>query len=378
MNDRMASFRHRIRDSLLPLAARSIQRPAAGGLSTILVFQPDHLGDIVLSQPAIKLLRERYPLSRLIGVVGPWSLEIARVAWAVDDLVTVEFPGFSRNSSSDMLDPYRLLQNETKRLRRLHAGRAFVLRPDAWWCAWLAAQTVSGDVVTSDDNRMKPFATKTVELQASQHSTERAILIAAENDRGLSLKYSNSSLNIPESSVALEHARHLLGDVLDQPFLVLHPGSGARVKHWPIMRWRQLIQDYPDEYFVVTGTQSEQVLCEHISRGLTNIRNIAGKTDIVTLIEIIRQAELIIGTDSGPMHLAAATGTKSIHLFGPSNSNIYRPWGDPQNHQVISADWSCSKCGDLSAIREEGCGCMLAIQASNVKRAVYEQYSRSF
>jgi ADP-heptose:LPS heptosyltransferase len=86
----------------------------------------------------------------------------------------------------------------------------------------------------------------------------------------------------------------------------------------------------------------------------------------------MRGATAVVGPDCGPLHLAVAVGTPSVHLFGPSDPVRYGPWGDPRKHRVIRAGWTCPSCGDLSMMRPVGCGCMLAIQADDVMTAIDE------
>ncbi|MEX2314551.1 MAG: hypothetical protein WD628_02455, partial [Thermomicrobiales bacterium] len=76
----MRRIASQVRDRLLPVAAWTRRRRWNASDDTILIVQPDHLGDILLSQPAVRHLREIHPDSRLIAVVGPWSREIATIA----------------------------------------------------------------------------------------------------------------------------------------------------------------------------------------------------------------------------------------------------------------------------------------------------------
>lgn len=89
--------------------------------------------------------------------------------------------------------------------------------------------------------------------------------------------------------------------------------------------------------------------------------SLAGSTPLPVLVELLRGASVVLGPDCGPLHLAVGAGAPTVHLFGPSDPGRYGPWGDPARHVVVSAGWSCPRCGDLSMERRPGCGCMLAI-----------------
>lgn len=368
----MTRLPHAIRDAGLTIAARVSPRVDDAG-TTILVLQPDHLGDILLSQPAVRLLRRELPDTRLVGVVGPWSAEVARMAWPVDDIVTIPFPGFIRTDRGDPTAPYRLLPSAAVSLRKQHPAAAIVLRPDAWWAAWLAS-LVAPQVVTADDPRARRFATRQMPVDDEAHAVLRAAQIAAGWVGGAEPAVEDSALRIAPSADAATQARSLLHSAgVDGPYAVLHPGSGAAVKLWSGSHWRQVAAGLRQRGMgvVVTGSNAEADLCEAIADG-TGAISVAGRTPLRVLLEILRGSTIAVGTDNGPMHLAVAAGTPTVHLFGPSDPGRYGPWGDPRRHRVVSAGWRCPRCGDLGPDRAEGCGCMLAITPGAVWTAIDE------
>jgi heptosyltransferase-2/heptosyltransferase-3 len=344
------------------------RRPAGPVDDTILILQPDHLGDILLAQPAVRRLRELHPDSRLVAVVGPWTREIAELAWPVDEITTVAYPGFTREAKVSPIAPYRQLLSESERLAQYRARAAYVFRPDAWWAAWLAS-FVSPEVMTSDDARCAAFATRAVRLDATDHASVRAMKIADLWMTTSRHDPSTAPLTVEASQAGIEEARRVLDQLgVGERYVAIHPGSGAAVKEWPTYRWAAVANALTGDGWdvVLTGSNSEAPLCDEIVERCRGARSLAGKTSIPVLAAVMQQASIVIGPDCGPLHLAVAVGTPTIHLFGPSDPQRYGPWGDPQRHQVIRAGWSCPKCGDLSPSRPPGCGCMLAIDVDAV------------
>lgn len=374
-----AGLRHQLRDALLRPAARIGRKRAASHSNTKLIFQPDHLGDILLSQPAVNRIRQQFPNHRLIGVVGPWSESIARTVWPVDEIVAIDFPGFDRASARENpIAPYLQLRDAAVNLEHLDPCASFVLRPDAWWAAWLASLVTGGPIVTSDDPRVTPFGTNHVRMNAHDHATARAIAIAIALDdqaHGNRVSPGSAPLSMPRQPDAEKAARQFLQrSGADAEYVVIHPGAGAAVKQWPADRWRWVAHELASNRLrvLVTGTQSESELARVIAGENANVTSIAGQTPLPLLIEILRGARLVLGPDSGPLHLAVACRTATVHLFGPSDPERYGPWGPPDRHRVVQDDWSCSRCGDLSPVRASGCGCMVAIQAHAVMCAAKE------
>lgn len=363
---------HGARNAALPVIGRRLAVPSFEPDAVTLVMQPDHLGDILLSQPAVSLLRQSFPDDRLIALTGPWSVEIARLAWPVDDVIALDYPGFSRAGAGSIWEPYRQLGAERDRLLPLHARQAIVLRPDAWWAAWLG-RLVARDVVGSADTRVTPFLTASAPLDDQVHAVERAYAIAARAVPGEAapINWSTHPLSIPlpvDDDAVGAYRSFLDQRGIGDRYAVIHPGSGAPVKEWPVHRWRAVANALSAKGLsvVVTGSTSEVELAGRVATGLPGVASIAGETALQPLAAVLGGATLVLGCDSGPLHLAVATGVPTIHLFGPSDPARYGAWGDPRKHRVVRAGWSCPRCGDLGLDRGPGCGCMLAIRAAAV------------
>lgn len=68
------------------------------------------------------------------------------------------------------------------------------------------------------------------------------------------------------------------------------------------------------------------------------ITNIAGQTATLgELAWVLTQAHIVLGVDSGPLHIAAALGKPTLHLYGPTDETIWGPWGDPRKHRPLRA-----------------------------------------
>jgi heptosyltransferase III len=364
------------RNAALPLVARGLLRPPLNASGTILLLQPDHLGDIVLSQPAVRTIRETYPNKHLVAVVGPWSEEIARIAWPVDDVVVIEYPGFERAPKRSPLDPYRQLRSAATALKVLEPEAAVVLRPDAWWVAWLAA-LVAPQVAASSDPRVAPFATTTAEIPPGLHAVERARRIAEVFAETRPIPSDTRGGERSPLSIARNDAAHLEAQGLlkkrgiDGPYTVIHPTSGAPAKDWPLHRWRAVAADLVKRGYqvAVTGTHADALAVNALVDDINGCVSLAGATPLPVLVEVLRQASMVLGSDSGPLHLAVAVKTPSVTLFGPSDVHRYGPWGDQSRHCVIHSGMSCRRCGDLSLDRTDGCGCMLSISVDDVQVA---------
>lgn len=366
----------RLRDALLPALARTLESPTSGDPNRILILQPDHLGDIILSEPAVRLLRESLPDARLTAVVGPWSSLIARLAWPVDELIEIDFPGFNRAlKDANPAAPYLQLEDDAERLRAFGADRAVVLRDDAWWATALARASVSGAVVAAADPRNRPFATTLPDLDGLKHRTKRAMTLAAALMQGSPrIEWDSSwdmSPRLGADAGQVAAARAVLAEhSIGGPFIVLHPGAGAPVKTWSVRYWRAVVASLDEHRVVLTGSEAEEDDCRQIAAGFPHAVDLAGKTTLDTLIGLLHLSQLAVGTDNGPMHIGAALGTPTVRLYGPSNPARYGPPPGDARHRVLTAGWRCPRCEDLSTDRESGCGCMASITPDAVLAAI--------
>jgi ADP-heptose:LPS heptosyltransferase len=62
------------------------------------------------------------------------------------------------------------------------------------------------------------------------------------------------------------------------------------------------------------------------------------------LAALVAQADLALGVDNGPLHLATAEGTPTVRLYGPTDPRIFGPWGDPRLHRIVQAKQPCAGC----------------------------------
>ena len=131
-----------------------------------------------------------------------------------------------------------------------------------------------------------------------------------------------------------------------EPYIHMHPGSRWRFKCWPAQQNAQLMDRLAADghRIVLTAAPDEtDFIASILSRTNVKPANLAGQLSIKELGAVARRARLFIGVDSMPMHLAAAMGTPTVALFGPSGDFEWGPWGVP--HRVVASAHTCRPCG---------------------------------
>lgn len=124
----------------------------------------------------------------------------------------------------------------------------------------------------------------------------------------------------------------LAGADLSRPYVVLHPSPRWRYKRWTDSGWRSVIRSMLDRGLVVVVTggpgEEERVQVEGMLEGMQypGLVPLPGRISLAATADLIRGAELYIGVDTATTHIAAATGTPTVAIFGPTDPVIWGPW----------------------------------------------------
>ena len=344
---RSAGFKQRLRDRALAGMARIPVAAAQAGGERLLIVRPDHLGDVLLSTPAIQALKRSRPELKIHALCGGWAAEALANYDEIDRVLTLPFPGFQRGSTS-ALAPWRLAIQTARRLRKVGYASVIIMRPDHWWGAMVAHLAGIPLRVGYDLENVAPFLTDVVKFEYG-HAVEQNLRLAASWTG--TLDAADIKLEYPLQAADCES----IGKLIDswpiettEPIVCIHPGSGAASKIWRAENWAQVADQLAAEFeasIVFTGTRSEAALADEIAADMSaDAVCIAGETSVGQLAALYARSRAVLGPDSGALHLAAAVGTPTVALFGPADPQEFAPWGDPRRHEVVTSDIGCRPC----------------------------------
>ncbi|HMD54858.1 MAG TPA: glycosyltransferase family 9 protein, partial [Phycisphaerae bacterium] len=142
-----------------------------------------------------------------------------------------------------------------------------------------------------------------------------------------------------------------------KPAAVLIPGARWHAKRWSEEGFTQIGQKLAAEDFcvVILGDSRERALCEQIKNQIGSAAiNLAGQTSLAQMVAAICLAKIVIGNDSGPLHVAAALGRPLIGLYGPTNPASVGPYGQMDHvlHFQQSGDYRNNQVADRGATLE--------------------------
>lgn len=335
-----------------------------------LLVQLADIGDLVLATPAIAALREAHPRARIDLLASDHALPVI-----ADGLVdnAIAFRRDGKNATSAFLSPQNLRSLFGLARENYDAVvffHHFTLRAGVLKFRLIARASRAGRVIGLK-NRHASFLSDGIpdggfgaRHQAQYWLDLVALLGARAEPRPAQIRREAFSFEAVQSGSGETRRR-----------VVIHAGSGG---YSPARRWqperfaavaRQLQEELNAEIVLVgRATDDVQRLRELLSGAVVNL---AGKTTLPQLADVIADAELFIGADSGVMHIAAATGAPVIGLFGPSNAAAWRPWTPGGRALVLRSGVECSPCSYVAHAlgSREGCPartCMKLITVDHV------------
>ncbi len=356
--------RSRTRLALLRLAGgvTSPSRPSRAGDLRVLVIRPDHIGDLVFMSPALSELRSALPQAHLTLSVGPWGAGTAELLPQVDRVEQQLFPGFQRGPKPPLAVPYA----QAARLAAHWTGRydvCIIARPDHWWGAMTASFAGIPNVFGWSTPETVPFLTDALPTVEGRHevATNLALLRHVATALGATVLAQQPIVGKPPLRLevpvaAARSAEEFIARAVGpgREYACVHPGAGAPTKLWPHACYRAVIRELHDRTglpVLVTGSLAEADLAESIAASSMGALPTPGEFSVPELAWVMAQARVCIGSDSGPLHLAAGLGGRTVHIFGPADEAKFGPWSAEQNHRILSADVPCRPCGDLSECR---------------------------
>lgn len=295
----------------------------------ILITRLSAIGDGILTMPVLCALRREFPDATLGWVAEPGAAQLLKGHECLDELIVV--PKGWLKSPSEVL----------KLRRRLRAIRFdTVIDPQSL--------TRSAIVGTLSGARQRigfahPFG-RELSLILNNRRVPRTINHVVPGNlqllEPLGITSPEVEFRVPLDEQAEQFADRFMGESgLSSGFAVLNPGAGWESKRWPQGRYADvachLWRTHGLRSVVVWAGPEERQWGQEIVSGSEGSSVLAPDTRMPELAALIRRSSLFVGSDTGPLHLAAAVGIPCVGLYGPTSPDICGPFGS--HHEVVRA-----------------------------------------
>jgi ADP-heptose:LPS heptosyltransferase len=354
------------------------ERLASSGPPRILYLAHHGLGDLVNALPALSSVRRAYPdaflgvtlaaasfesivaasgvdeayvyRSRLTGSFHkgvPLSVRAADVRRMLDFVRALRAENFDWILGSHCVNPWLAagLAKAIGARRLIGEGRGGVAR-------WFFSRAIwpKPDVHCCDANL------EIVRLLGIEPVERKPRLVVQGNERAWAQRWLRG--------------RDVVGDIV-----VFHIGAGENRenKRWPAGNYLELAEALFAEHrltAVFVGSEGEAVELQRlVARSRVPAFCAAGAATLAQTVALVDSARVVVGNDSGILHLAAALGKRGLALFGPTNPARWRPFGD-----TIEVLWNRPECSPCDRILPYGCGnpvCMTSLPVSSVLERIH-------
>jgi len=336
----------------------------------ILVIRIDHLGDNINSVPLIRCLRKKYPCAK-ISVLTDTGKFLWENCPYIDEVIS-----YNTNNTLFSRGKWRLryIFSPLKWLLRLRRENYdLVLDPVGRTETHILSLFCTNSLRIS--NTYYPYRLVGIKVackhyESNLHETKRVLsLVKAANE----ITDEECNLEIWFDSRAEECAENHLqavGITEQNRILGIHAGAGSPLRLWPIERFAAVSCELAEKYNMqilffeppgradMTNKFSDTIA--KCGRKALIIKDI----DLLSLAALISKCDVFLCNDSGPMHLAAATKTPTVAIFGPGEYTRWQPLH--RKSAIVRKYLNCSPCSQNNCRHPK---CILQVQPEDVLRA---------
>jgi lipopolysaccharide heptosyltransferase II len=299
-----------------------------------LILKPCCVSQVMLTTPLLAALHKAYPQVRFDWAVSDWARPAIAGNPRLTEIISTGAGGLGTASWADIRDLVSRLRQEAYDICFI-PSRSSLLSLIAWQAG--IPQRIGLHVNGrgfAHTLAVKPPAGELHEA-AVYLSLARAVGVDEETIASVGMEYHAPDLERTAVTRRLIDELDWLGDT---PLIIIHPGGGTnpvrsvKEKQWPVERFVRLGNHLAKKYqaqILLVGDEGERPLTHTIS-GLmhASVADWGGRITLGELGALCEVADLYIGNDAGPTHVATAVGCPTLAIYGPSNPSISGPYAD--------------------------------------------------
>ena len=330
------------------------------GNPKILVIKLSAIGDVIHSLPFLEVLKMTFPFSTIDWVVEEDAAGIVQDHPDIDTLLVFPRKGWIKRFAK---------KNEYCSIGKEVAGFLKVLKKKRYDIVIDLQGLLKSGILTFIARGKRKIGLnggreassifineKVVVPDPNIHALERYLYIA----RYLGATQPRWGGRVPIDATDTRYINDLLQGIDEKPLIAVNPMAKWETKLWGLDRFASLVDRIKETLgaeVIFTGSESDRKPIETIlSKMNTRVLNFAGKSTLKELACLYERCAIVISTDTGPMHLAAAMNNPVVvALFGPTSPLKTGPYGP--RHRVLRTGIECSpcfkkKCIDMSCMKE--------------------------
>ncbi|MHB1177076.1 MAG: glycosyltransferase family 9 protein [Daejeonella sp.] len=363
---------------LVSIPARLLRRkidPRLINPAKILLLRLDHIGDVVMTSPSFSLMRERFPNSKIYLLTNGAGKQLYKEDHRIDEIWVFNWPwGQQRIREKFSWSKIKELWGVISKLRRENMDVVVDFRGDLRFIFLFGVLTGARFRVSNSRSGKSSLLHHISDYDVSRHEVERSLDVI--RCFGNLEEPVRPSLSLNQAEIS--EVRQLVAKCINGPFpgklAVVGPYSSRDVKSWPSPYFVEVIKYLREHDFtvLVVGTAEDRKHAgELIGEFTEGVYSFAGITSVRELAAMVSISSIVVGVDTGVLHLAACFDVPIVALFGSTRSVEFRPYS-PFAIVVESSTCTCNQFLHLSCNKQlEGYAhCMADLKPAAAIRAI--------
>jgi heptosyltransferase I len=340
----------------------------------ILIVKMSAIGDVIHTLPALNAIRKHYPDAHITWLVEEAAAEIVAGHKALDRVILSKRKKWIKDLfSSKFNHALKKIICFIKELRDTKYD--IVIDFQGLLKSGIMVMLSKGQKKIGFDKGMDHaesshifYNVRIAPVSMEIHALKRGLLLLA----ALKIPSEKIEYNLPISNKERQNLDHLLrqkGLDPDKPIICINPQATWETKLWSSRKFAllsdRILEEYPANIIFTGGKSDREAINDIISMMQTSVISLAGLTTLKTLAALYEKAVLLVTTDTGPMHLGAAMGTKVTAIFGSTAPWRTGPYGD--NNIIVRSNLHCSPCFKRQCSTKE---CMENINVDDIMEKI--------
>ncbi len=327
----------------------------------ILIVKTSAIGDVIHTLPALNALRRKYPEARIDWLVEEAAADLVIGHAAIDNVLISKRKAWIRDlKQSRVKAAWQGVAGFVKKMRSTEYDLLLdfqgLLKSGIFvWLARAKRKVGFGKGMEHAEGSYIFLNEPIPPVNMDQHAVIRELLLL----KAIGVESEEIIFDLPVG----EEQRKKIGQMLEaegidptKPLVAINPMTTWATKHWRNERFARVADQLLARGLAVVfsgGPQDVQGIEEIRAAMLGKATSLAGRTTLKELAALYDRSALLITTDTGPMHLAAAAGTPVVALFGPTAPWRTGPFGT--GHMILRAKIACSPCLKKQCTQKHEC-----------------------
>ncbi len=346
------------------------------------------VGDVLFTTPLLANLKKHYPNLFIGYICNRRAYELLETNSHIDECFVYEKDEFEETAKESIFKLVRRILDFKKEIQQRHFDAVIDFSLNKYASFFLWSCGIKSRIGYNYKNR-SPFLTIRIPFEGyeNRHVVEYYLDFLRLAKVPVVQKNLEIFLKSEEEQWAWAFFSKREADK-DSFRIAVVPGGGASwgkdasYKRWVPSHYAELIDKLIEKFkatVILLGSSLEKDLCREVEAMCHYpVIQVAGKTTLRQFAALLKECDLAVVNDGGPLHVAVAVGTPTVSIFGPVDERVYGPYPS-QGHKVITAPIACRPC--YHRFRIAGCAhhrCLSDISPEDVFTGVNEIITQKY